>query len=178
MSDPFTKERPKKLASIPHSRALAERMESLKQEIEVIRWQDFDTAYGAPTSVPLDLSLLLFGDQKQALEASHRLWCGLCHQHAYMSSAAEPALPYLMLGLRESNDLIRIEILDILLGFVRCHDPRAEFTDRVFSEIARRRSEIEELKRSGNREVVDFAAGICAALDEIRAEPDAGGNSR
>lgn len=166
MSDPFTNERPKELASVPHSRALAERMASLKQEIDAITWQDFDTAYGAPESVPLDLSLLLFGDQKQALAASHRLWCGLCHQHAYMSSAAEPALPYLMLGLRESNDQIRSEILDILLGFVRCHDPQAEFTERVFSDIARRRSEIEELKRSEYEEVADFAAAICAAIDK------------
>lgn len=123
MGDPFTKERPKKLATPAHSETLAERQASLASEIDAIRWEDYDTAYEAPKSVPLDLKLLLFGDQKQALKATHRLWYGLCHQHAYMSSAAEPALPFLILALRESGDLIKIELLDILLGFVRCQQP-------------------------------------------------------
>jgi hypothetical protein len=169
MGDPFTKERPKKLATPAHSKTLAERQASLSCEIDSIPWEDYDTAYDAPKSVPLDLKFLLFGDQKQALDAAHRLWCGLCHQHAYMSSAAEPALPFLMLALRESEDLIRIELLGILLGFVRCHRPEVGFTLRVLLSIIELRNEIEELKSSKHKEVADFARSVCEALNESRS---------
>lgn len=170
MGDPFTKERPTKLASPAHCQSLEARQVELSAEIDSIPWQEFDTAYEAPESVPLDLKLLMFGDQKQALKASHHLWCGLCHQHAYLSSAAEPAFPYLMLALRESGDLVKIDILDILLGFVRFQQPDINFTQRILNAIVEQRPEIEKLKDSSNEEVADFADSVCEALDETRAE--------
>ncbi|QDT99900.1 hypothetical protein [Gimesia aquarii] len=173
MGDPYIKERPKKLATPAHSPSLEASQNELYAQIDAICWRDFDTAYKAPESVPLDLKLLMFGDQKQALNASHRLWCGLCHQHAYMSSAAEPALPFLMLVLFESGDLVRVEVLDILLGFVRCQRPDLNFTQRVLRAIRERRPEIEKFKESSNDEVASFAESVCEALDENRAQQGA-----
>jgi len=175
MGDPFTKERPKKLASPAHCQSLEARQVELSAEIDAIPWQEFDTAYDAPESVSLDLKLLMFGDQKQALKASHHLWCGLCHQHAYMSSAAEPAFPFLMLVLRESGDLVKVEVLDILLGFVLCQQPDVEFTQRILNAIVEQRPEIEKLKDSPNEEVAGFAESVCEALNETRAEQGVGG---
>jgi hypothetical protein len=170
MGDPFTKDRPKNLAIPAHSKSLAARQIELSAEIDAILWRDFDTAYGAPESVPLDLKLLMFGNQMQALDATHRLWCGLCHQHAYMSSAAEPALPLLMLALRQSGDLIKIEILDILLGFVRCLQPEVGFTQRILHSIVERRHEIEELKSSTHEDLANFADSVFEAIDKNQTE--------
>ena len=169
MGDPFTNELPQKLAIPPHSKSLEARRVELIGEIEAVQWEDFDTAYGASESVPLDLKLLMFGDQKQSLAATHRLWCGLCHQHAHMSSAAEPALAFLLLALRESDDLIKIEVLDILVGFVICQQPEIEFSQRVLCAIVERRQEIEDLKSSQHEEVAGFANSVCEALDETQA---------
>ena len=175
MGDPFTKDRPKKLGTPAHCHSLKARQVQLSAEIDAIYWQEFDTAYNAPESVPLDLKLLMFGDQKQALKASHHLWCGLCHQHAYMSSAAEPAFPFLMLALRESGDLVKVEVLDILLGFVLCQQADVEFTQRILDAIAEQRSEIETLKESSNEDVAGFAESVCEALNETRADQGVGG---
>ena len=143
------------------------RFDGLTAELSAVNWADFTTAYEAPDTVPLDLRLLLFGNEKQALEAAHRLWCGLCHQHAYLSSAAEPALPFLLAGLRESNDRIRVEILDILVGFVLCQEPSVPFTRRLLEGVLESRPFIEGLRQSDQREVADFAEWICESIDQL-----------
>ena len=51
------------------------------------------------------------------------LWCGLCHQHAYVPSAAVPAFPFLIIALRNCDATLRTELLDIFAGFVECTDP-------------------------------------------------------
>ena len=60
------------------------------------------------------------------MDAANDLWCGLCHQHAYVSSAALPACDFLMLALREADDELKVELLDILLGFAACTGRSAE----------------------------------------------------
>src|SRR5688572_16788748 len=116
----------------PHSAALAARRDELSAQIAAIDWPSYETAYGPAVKTPGDLHLLLFGTEEQAMAAASGLWAGLCHQHAYLSSAAEPALPFLLNALRESNDRIKTEILDIFLGFVVCRDPAQSFSTRVY----------------------------------------------
>lgn len=55
--------------------------------------------------------------------AGHWLWCSLCHQHAYVSSAALPAAPFIIDVLGRKQAPIVVEALDILLGFIRCTEP-------------------------------------------------------
>ncbi|MEO0858078.1 MAG: hypothetical protein AAFY55_14630 [Bacteroidota bacterium] len=74
--------------------------------------------------MPNQLRRLALGEKSDALEASHNLWCGLCHQHAYVSSAAVPAFPFLMDVLRQCDAELRTELLDIIAGFVVCTDHR------------------------------------------------------
>ena len=48
------------------------------------------------------------------------LWCSLCHQHAYITSASLPAYEFLLYALLNLDDYIKIEILDIFTGFAVC----------------------------------------------------------
>ncbi|MCX6952433.1 MAG: hypothetical protein NTV51_09745 [Verrucomicrobia bacterium] len=165
MPDPFKADRPVALESPAHSASLREKSPLIVDEMARIDWLGFSTAYGAPDTVSPDLRLLLFGSQRQALAAAHRLWCGLCHQHAYVSSAAEPALRFLLIGLKESNDLLRVEILDILLGFVVCYDPAVPFSVRILAEMKGEKTFLADLQQSSDKEVAEFARSICGALD-------------
>lgn len=88
-----------------------------EQHLGDIRWADFDTAYGPAVDVPGQLRLLAGSDRQAALDATHELWCGLCHQHVQVGSAALPALPFLLKVLDQADQEIAIELLDILLGF-------------------------------------------------------------
>ena len=88
-----------------------------EQNLDAIRWADFDTAYGAAVDVPRQLRMLAASDPQAALDATHELWCGLCHQHVQVGSAALPALPFLLKVLDQADRPISIELLDILLGF-------------------------------------------------------------
>lgn len=93
------------------------------ERLKAIDWSEYKTAYGPadkPDSVASQLSLLAGSDHKTAMGAAHDLWCGLCHQHAYVSSAALPALPFILEVLDQANDDLSAEILDILLGFAVC----------------------------------------------------------
>lgn len=60
------------------------------------------------------------------MRAASDLWAGLCHQHAYISSAALPAYDFLMIALRELDDGLKVELLDIFLGFAVCTGRSAE----------------------------------------------------
>ena len=87
-----------------------------EQHLNAIPWADFDTAYGPAVDVPGQLKLLAGSDRQAALDATHELWCGLCHQHVHVGSAALPALPFLLRVLDDADREISIELLDILLG--------------------------------------------------------------
>jgi len=91
-----------------------------KRRLDNIDWTLFQTAYGRADNVPTELLRLASSDHSTAMEATHKLWCGLCHQHAYISSAALPALPFILDVLNSANDELTVEILDILTGFAVC----------------------------------------------------------
>lgn len=107
-------------------------MTELDRRISEIDWSQYETAYGNAAqdiphfqcghipSVPSSLRALFSGDHEAAMKAASDLWAGLCHQHAYVSSAALPAYDFLMLALREADDELKVELLDILLGFAVC----------------------------------------------------------
>ena len=141
--------------------------------LAAIRWADFGTAYGPAVKVPDQLRRLASPDEPTALAASHDLWCGLCHQHAYVSSAAVPALPIILGVLDGAVEQLMIEILDILLGFAVCTNPSfepspldwfAELREGVVAE----RPRLERLAAHPNAEVADFARLVLEALEYTR----------
>jgi hypothetical protein len=87
------------------------------ERINLIPWGNFSTAYGPAVKVPDQLRRLAGPDRKAALAASHDLWCGLCHQHVQVGSAALPALPFLLEVLDSADREMAVELLDIVLGF-------------------------------------------------------------
>ena len=110
----------------------------LYKMIAEIDWSQYETAYGNAAqdiphfqcgqtpSVPRSLGELFSGDRERAMRAASNLWAGLCHQHAYISSAALPACDFLMIALRELDDGLKVELLDIFLGFAACTGRSAE----------------------------------------------------
>jgi hypothetical protein len=79
------------------------------ERINLVAWGDFHTAYGPAVKVPDQLRRLAGPDLKAALEASHELWCGLCHQHMQVGSAALPALPFLLEVLDSADRDMAVE---------------------------------------------------------------------
>lgn len=67
-----------------------------KERLRQVKWSDYHTAYGVAHDVEDQLINLASENNEKAMDASHELWCGLCHQKAYISSAAEPALPFII----------------------------------------------------------------------------------
>lgn len=110
--------------------------EQILEEIESVDWRNYETAYGKADNIPRHLRDLILGDAELSLNACHELWCSLCHQHAYISSAAEPAYPFLRYALKNSNKKLAIELLDLFAGFSVCssfHNPQGynEFQARI-----------------------------------------------
>jgi hypothetical protein len=85
--------------------------------VKEIDWTAYHTAYGRADRVADQLSLLASPDRAKALQATHDLWCGLCHQHVQVATAALPALPFILEVLDGADQELTVEILDILLGF-------------------------------------------------------------
>jgi hypothetical protein len=85
--------------------------------VKAIDWTAYHTAYGRADGVPDQLLLLTSTDRSKALKASHELWCGLCHQHVQIGTAALPAFSFLLEVLEVADEDLAAEILDILVGF-------------------------------------------------------------
>ena len=96
----------------------------IQKEIELVNWKGYETAYGDASKIPHELERLVSENFDEAMDASHQLWCSLCHQHAYISSAAEPAYPFLKYVLEKAEGDFLIEMLDIFAGFAECSSPR------------------------------------------------------
>lgn len=142
-----------------------DRSAQISGEINRVRWEEYETAYGDATSIPQDLKLLLFGSLEQAMESSHRLWCALCHQHAFVSTAAEPAVPFILIALNCADDNLKVEILDILLGFVVCRDSAAPHTISVAKKLNESKELFSVLAGSRSKEVGKFAKDIHGQLE-------------
>jgi hypothetical protein len=134
-----------------------------------IDWASFNTAYGSADCVPDQLASLGSNQQEIALKAAHDLWCGLCHQHAFISSASLPAFPYIIATLETANDLVSIEILDILVGFSSCNTDGVSHQDWIDSLHQCMRQEQHRfllLAENGNPIIADFASTILENLKQ------------
>ena len=89
------------------------------ERIAAVDWTAFHTAYGRADDVPNQLLRLASSDKATALKASHDLWCGLCHQHVQIGTAALPAFPFILEVMEAADDALVYEILDIILGFAK-----------------------------------------------------------
>lgn len=93
----------------------------IEAKIDKVNWANFETAYGnAEKTIPIYLKNLFCDDAKIAMDATHQLWCSLCHQQAYISSAVLPSYDILKIGLLQLDDKLKIELLDIFQGFSEC----------------------------------------------------------
>lgn len=145
-------------------------MEVLK-EIDLVDWSQYETAYGnaaeqeAYCCVPRELKQLFTGDFQSSMEATHRLWCGLCHQHVYLSSAALPAYPFLLYGLEHLEDSLKVEILDILTGFAVCTSREDLGWQRTLrSHLIEDLPCFENLISHKNEDIAEFVQDIVAYL--------------
>jgi hypothetical protein len=143
--------------------------DSFRQRLEVIDWRNYGTAYGPAVKVPAQLMQLASGEHKAAMAASHDLWCGLCHQHAYVSSAALPALPFLLETLDHADEPLTVEILDILLGFAVCTGPQLVKNAHMWAaqlreELRRETPRVQILSLHPNEEIADFSGRITEEL--------------
>ena len=136
--------------------------------VAAVKWQDYETAYGNAAVVERQLRNLVSSDHDTAMTATHDLWCGLCHQHAYVSSAALPACPLLLEVFDATTDLIRVELMDIFLGFVSCTHPQHTTLDWQYELHALMTAELprfRELANHSNSDIVDFAELILESFD-------------
>ena len=102
------------------------------------------------------------------MDASHQLWCALCHQHAYVSSAALPALPFLLEILDDAPEQLKVEILDVLTGIAECSTPQGDepaWHSELRGELLKAKPMFEALTQGQPKvEICDFAERILAAL--------------
>ena len=91
-----------------------------EERVKAIDWASQESAYGSARDVGRWLIDLQSPDWETAFQASHMLWCSLCHQHAYISPAALPALPFLLEVGKSSGERLLVELLDIFCGFALC----------------------------------------------------------
>ena len=84
------------------------------QRIAEIDWSQYRTAYGDAGAVRSQLRRLRSVNEEGALSAAHDLWCGLCHQHVQIGSAALPALPFLVEAFDLANNQLKVELMDTL----------------------------------------------------------------
>ncbi len=155
--------------------------------LQKINWNEYETAYGnANEDIPhyIDIgdsrgytpkirtSLLeLFSDDRKiAMDASHQLWCGLCHQYAYVLSAALPSFDILMLALRTLDDQMKIEVLDILKGFAYCTSQNDVILNNwkglLRNKLAQNIDYFKELGEHPIEDVSSFATDILDGLSE------------
>ncbi|WP_354690783.1 hypothetical protein [Phytobacter sp. RSE-02] len=143
---------------------------SLEERIYAINWNSSCTAYGPANDVPELLLQLASDDHEAAMTASHKLWCGLCHQHVSMAPAGYIALPFILEVLDSADELLTVEILDILWGFAQCcietgpHAPDyfEPTRERLIVELPR----FSLLSEHSNELISQFASEITKSLSQ------------
>ncbi len=136
--------------------------------IDSINWVDFDTVYGnASPMIPQYLKDLFSSDWHLAMKASHELWSSLCHQHVYVSSAALPAYDIFRFGLLHLHDAIKIELLDIFLGFTVCTkiDDEESFKRKIYEKLLQDLPLFQQLANHSHEDISYFAQKICDYLE-------------
>jgi len=147
-------------------------IEYIKKEINKINWLQYETAYSATgEKIAIYLKELFCEDKERILEATHMLWCSLCHQHAYISSAALPSYEFLKYALLNFDDYIKIEILDIFAGYAVCIKYNYYYSINKSNEISwiyqlkiKLTNDIklfEDLASYPNEDISYFAKSIC-----------------
>lgn len=150
----------------------------LSQMLDSVDWSQYETAYGNAAqdiphfqvgktpSVPRSLGELFSGDRERAMRAASNLWAGLCHQHAYISSAALPACDFLILALQEADDELKVELLDIFLGFAACTGRSAEtdWEKQLRDKLTSHLPVFAELVSSENEDISYFSERIVEEL--------------
>ena len=157
-------------------------MSTYENRLKAINWEKYRTAYGVATKVPDQLRQLASTDAKEALHATHELWCGLCHQHVQIGSAALPALPFILQVLDTASEQMTIELLDILLGFAigvnrqKVLDyqlslgrkdivPEEQWVTDLRIALNNQLPRFKSLAFSSNDEIADLASDIVAELE-------------
>lgn len=141
-----------------------------------IDWSQYQTAYGEASPVASQLRRLRSENKDDALAATHDFWCGLCHQHVQISSAAQPALPFLLEVFADADDRLKTELLDIFLGLAitsnpirmaefatamgKAAPPRPPWIDDVRSDLENALPSILPLQSHGNPDIAYFAQQI------------------
>jgi hypothetical protein len=145
----------------------------INNEIDKVDWKEFYTAHGVAENVPSQLKMLSSSNFEDAMAAANELWGGLCHQHAYISSAALPSYPILFKVLCASDDKLAVEILDIFWGFAKCSavdffgSPQEQsWVIELRSLMKRDLPHFEELAMSSDESIRDFAGWISEELRE------------
>ncbi len=160
----------------------------LLERLRAVSWAGYRTAYGSAAfdhtferangaterwgSVPEQLELLRSSDEAVAVSASHHLWCCLCHQHAYVASAALPALPFLLATLDHASERVVVETLDILVRMASCSRaenaasavPPGAWAEDLRRQLVVARPRFEALAASPSEEVAGWARTLVAEL--------------
>lgn len=146
--------------------------EKTKKQIDSIKWENFETAYGnAKETTPDYLKNIYNSDEKIAMKATHHLWCSLCHQHAYISSASLPAYEIIKDRIIECNEKLKIELLDIMYGFAACSNHKTEdgkyndLTAKMKRKLLKDKAIFKELALHKDEEIKDFAESILEELE-------------
>lgn len=159
---------------------------SIEERLKSISWADYHTAYGPAVDTPNQLLRLAGADRKAALDATHELWCGLCHQHVQVGTAAGPALPILLDVLNTADRELTVELLDILLGFAIGSnrqrtiefqrssgqvdiEPEAQWLADLRHALLAEMPRFEQLASAMDEEIAGFAKLI---IEELNAIPD------
>ena len=146
---------------------------TISERILAIDWSKYDSAYGNVAedipdylsdgyipNVPKSLLNLFSDDKETALQASHDLWCCLCHQYSFVSSAALPAYDILFYGLQNLEDDLKVEILDIIRGFVYCiskNTSKTSWQGQLREKMEKDKSYYEMLMSHPNEDIAEFA---------------------
>lgn len=152
--------------------ALTPEVRDTMRDLNAIDWSNVRTAYGFAQAIPELLTQLAGKDQSVAMAAAHQLWCSLCHQHAYVSSAALPALPFLLIVLDTADDALAAEIMDILLGFVVCDtdgETHAPWIDELHVAVAKERPRFVSMLSAQDECIASIAASLLEVLDHSPA---------
>jgi hypothetical protein len=146
--------------------------ETFNQRVQKVPWAEYQTAYGKAEGFGNRINALASENREIAMLASHDIWCSLCHQHAFVSSAAFPSYPFMVEILQEADDWLQVEILDILLGFSACLHPSTPFESeedaiwrqQLYEDMRGDIPLFETFAKSCNEEIQQFAKDIVENL--------------